>query len=635
MNTDTFQTVEIPLNKLLAWNHNVRTDGAEEGIDELAASIASVGLLQGLVVKKEPRGKYAVIAGRRRLLALSRLAGEGTFKTTLPIPCRVAPDDADLPEISLTENVVRAPMSPVDELKSFGYLVENGKCIAAIAARFGVTEAVVSRRLALARVSPVLLEEYRSGRINLELLQAFTLTDDHNIQETVWSELPPWDRNARTIRQMLSGDSVPATEKRVRFVGLSAYEQAGGTVRRDLFAEGEFGTFVEDPAKLNRLVSEKLQAIGEGATAEGWKWVEAQPELNHQSLSRFKRIPARALPLPAEVQAELSALEQRRDGLVQQLEDGDGDEDVDQQPLYDQIDEIEDRIQEIQLTQKRAYPEEVKAACGVVISVGQNGEPEFLYGLLRKEDEAALANSELRSGDPPPAETAEAANEAPAYSAALVESLTQHKTAAIAVELTAQPAIALAALVYARSLSEFGLDLHLYRAKSAVQVSTCRSHLERATGSPAFAKLEEQRQNRLRKLPGNSVQLWRFCLELDQITLLQLMAYCLARSVNGVQSKNASDRERLEHTDALATALQVDMAKWFTPTAENFFGRISKPRIALALAEAGKPASAITLAFKKADLATVAEKEIQGTGWLPEPVRILEGIRETSPTSAA
>jgi ParB family chromosome partitioning protein len=343
-----------------------------------------------------------------------------------------------------------------------------------------------------------------------------------------------------------------------------------------------------------------------------------------------------SFPLPAEVQAELSALEQRRDRFVQQLEDGDDDEDVDQQPLYDQIDEIEDRIQEIQLTQKRAYPEEVKAACGVVISVGQNGEPEFLYGLLRKEDEAALANSELRSGDPVRAtETTDAANVPPVYSAALVESLTQQKTAAIAVELTAQPAIALAAVVYALSLSEFGLDLHLYRAKSAVQVSTSRSHLEGANGSPAFTKLEEQRQNWLRKLPRDSAQLWRFCLELDQTTLLQLMAYCLARSVNGVQSKNENDRERLEHTDALGTALQVDMAKWFTPTAENFFGRISKPRIAEALAEAGKPASAITLAFKKADLATVAEKEIQGTGWLPEPVRILEGIRETSLTSAA
>lgn len=73
MKTDQFQSLEIPLNKLLAWNGNVRTTGADEGIDELAASIASVGLLQSLFVKKERRGKYAVVAGKLRLLALSQL----------------------------------------------------------------------------------------------------------------------------------------------------------------------------------------------------------------------------------------------------------------------------------------------------------------------------------------------------------------------------------------------------------------------------------------------------------------------------------------------------------------------------------------------------------------------------------
>ncbi len=87
-------------------------------------------------------------------------------------------------------------------------------------------------------------------------------------------------------------------------------------------------------------------------------------------------------------------------------------------------------------------------------------------------------------------------------------------------------------------------------------------------------------------------------------------------------------------TPTLGTALHVDMTKWFTPTAENFFGRISKPRIAEALKEASRPASALTLAFKKADLATVAEKEIQSTAWLPAPVRIGAGPRNTVETVA-
>lgn len=191
----------------------------------------------------------------------------------MPVPCRLAPPDADLPEICLTENVVRVPMHPADEFEAFQRLITSGKSVADVAARFGVMEAVVFRRIALARVSPTLLSKYRNGDLNLELLRAFTLTDDHNAQEAVWNQLQPWDRKAQTIRQMLAGEDVPASDKRVRFVGLQNYESAAGLVRRNLFAEGEAGTYIMDAVKLNRLVAEKLQAVAESAKADGWKSV--------------------------------------------------------------------------------------------------------------------------------------------------------------------------------------------------------------------------------------------------------------------------------------------------------------------------------------------------------------------------
>jgi ParB family transcriptional regulator, chromosome partitioning protein len=134
MQIEQMETLEIPLSKLLAWNDNVRVTGVEEGIGELADSIAAIGLLQGLVVKKEPRGKYAVIAGRRRLMALSQLVADGKVKATMPVPCRLAPKDADLPEISLTENVVRVPMHPADEFEAFQRLITTGKSVADVAA---------------------------------------------------------------------------------------------------------------------------------------------------------------------------------------------------------------------------------------------------------------------------------------------------------------------------------------------------------------------------------------------------------------------------------------------------------------------------------------------------------------------
>ncbi|MGH9770203.1 MAG: ParB/RepB/Spo0J family partition protein [Candidatus Acidiferrales bacterium] len=625
MHTEEMQTLEVPLNKLLAWNDNVRVTGVEEGIGELADSIAAVGLLQGLVVKKEPRGKYAVIAGRRRLLALSQLAANGKVNATMPVPCRIAPKDADLPEISLTENVVRVPMHPADEFEAFQRLINAGKSVADVAARFGVTEAVVLRRIALARVSPALLSRYRKGEMNLEILQAFTLTDNHAAQEAIWDQLPPWNRKPQIVRQILAAEDTPASDKRVRFVGLEKYEAAGGTVHRDLFADGDAGTYISDLATLNRLVNDKLQRVAETAKADGWKWVEIQPEGDYQAVSRYRRVYAPELPLSAEAQAELEALEETRNALADQLEEHDNADETAVQDIYGQIDEIDQRVLSIRRNRRLAYSDEMKASCGVVVGVGQDGRPSFVYGLLKKEDEKAAARTQAADAAISAAEPdAESEPESPAYSAALVESLTQHKTAAIAAEVLQQPDIALAALVHAFVLSEFGLDLQLYRSGTCVQVSTRQTYLDGANDSPAVALLETQKRESLQKMAAARGELWPWCMRQDRQILLDLLAYCVARTVNAVKSKSDVDGQgkRCEQADALASALQFDINKWFTPTANNFFSRVPKSRIAEALAEAGKPASAEALKLKKTELAALAETDITKTGWLPEPVRI-------------
>ncbi len=286
MNTETLQSVEVPLKKLITWNDNVRLTGSEEGIAELAASIASVGLLHSLVVCKQERGKFAVVAGRRRLLALSYLASTGALKSTWLVPCRLAANGADLTEIGLTENVMRLAMHPADEFLAFQKLIAEGKCVADVAAHFGVSEAVVNRRLALARVSPVLLQHYRDQLLSLDVLQAFTLTDDHAAQEEIWESLQPWQRQPHVVRGLLSRNTVPATDKQVQFIGLERYEAEGGTLRRDLFSDGEQGVQILDPAKLTRMVGEKLQALAEQVKAEGWKWVEVQSETDPQAIGR-------------------------------------------------------------------------------------------------------------------------------------------------------------------------------------------------------------------------------------------------------------------------------------------------------------------------------------------------------------
>jgi ParB family transcriptional regulator, chromosome partitioning protein len=271
----------------------------------------------------------------------------------------------------------------------------------------------------------------------------------------------------------------------------------------------------------------------------------------------------------------------------------------------------------------------VKAACGVVIGVGHNGEAELIRGLLRKEDEAALVQDGTGTEKALTATTPNTeADEVSSYSAALIESLTQHKTAAIAIELSRQPAIALAAVVHSLILGEFGLDLHFHRAKSSVQVFSRQAYLADATGSTALASLEQKKIEWADQFPTSAEELFPWCLNQTQSKLLELLAYCVSRTVHGVQTKTDNDPARLQHADEMARALGCDITKWFMPTAENFFLRVSKSKIADAMAEAGNPISADGMKGKKAELAALAESKIAGTGWLPEPVRVSAAVQK-------
>jgi ParB family transcriptional regulator, chromosome partitioning protein len=225
-----------------------------------------------------------------------------------------------------------------------------------------------------------------------------------------------------------------------------------------------------------------------------------------------------------------------------------------------------------------------------LVSIGFDGEPEYVYGLLRKEDERAWQSSAQTSEHteegpapsscvPPPAPEKHG-KEGAAYSAALIESLTTHKTAALAAELTQQPAVALAAVVHALALQEFRLDWYGYGEGSSLQLSSRTPSLAAAENSPVCLFLAEQRQTWFAQLPPDPGELWPWCLRQDQDTLLRLLAFCAARSLNAIRAKSEFEQpQRLAHANAVGTALNLEMRKWFTPTADNFFSRISKAQI--------------------------------------------------------
>lgn len=153
---------------------------------------------------------------------------------------------------------------------------------------------------------------------------------------------------------------------------------------------------------------------------------------------------------------------------------------------------------------------------------------------------------------------------------------------------------------------------------TSLQITASEPALRDVQGSTACEALDRANTQWGERLPGNPQDLWKWCLEQTQDTLLDLLACCAACTVNAVQQKSDSaDDDRLLHADQVAAALRLDMAAWFRPTAANYFSRIGKPGILAALQEVKGATAPAWAKMKKSELAALAERELADTGWLP------------------
>ena len=380
----------IPLSQLELSPGNVRKTPADaSAFTELKASIAAHGLLENLIANSIGPGpdciaRYAVIAGGRRLAAMQALAAEGALTEDHPVPCRMMGDIVAAEEVSLAENSVRAAMHPADQVEAFRRLADAGSTAAAIAARFGVSERTVEKRLRLGNAAPVLLEAYRAGEIDLDTLMAFAVTTDHARQSVVWETVSQqgYRPGAWQIKRLLTEDRVPATSAIARFVGIDDYEAAGGKVDRDLFAEeDERGIWLNDPDLLNKLAMDSLQAAARELETR-WKWAEARLDVDWSATASFGRVRPQPAEPTDEEKAEIERHRIRNDELANMDDDGWTEE------LVEEADANETRLDEIEATiEARAiYRREDIAIAGCIATVGNDGQLKLIQGLVRPED---------------------------------------------------------------------------------------------------------------------------------------------------------------------------------------------------------------------------------------------------------
>jgi ParB family chromosome partitioning protein len=586
----------VPLNKLIAWEGNARSTISEEALAELDASIEALGLLQPPVVKENGRN-FAVVDGKCRLIVLQRRAEAGKITQDFPVPVTFI-DDENADEVTIAANTIRQSMHPADEFVAFRNLIAAGKSINFIASRFGKTARQIEQRMKLGQVSPQVLHAYRDGELDLEEVMAFTLTDDHVQQEAVLASLGEFD-GGRDIRRALTQDKLAATDRRARFIRRE-YDKANGALDRNLFSEGdEDEVFLTDIPLVDKLTDEKLQKLAKKVAKEGWKDVLVRPHLSFAEKNQYDELLGKlSEPLADELKTIREELEI--------IEDSEEEEHVKRAGA------IQERMAEIE--DARAFTPEQKAMGVSFVSIDDGGKAYILRGYVPPEEET----EEQDAGDNDAEETPQTASEPePEFSMGLIEDLTAQRSAALSSALANDNQAALAAVVHAMAAQVF------YRAgsfTSCLQIAMRQQSFLKAKDSKAVEELDRIRQHYKDVLPDEYDGLWVWCLEQDRESLIDLMAFCAALTVDAIQTKaERAGKGRLGHADQLAAKLQLDMTKFFTATAPNYFSRVSKEKIVEALREIEATLPSGTA--KKADIAKLAEQAVAGKRWLPKMLR--------------
>ncbi|UXR92899.1 ParB/RepB/Spo0J family partition protein [Agrobacterium tumefaciens] len=656
---------DISFNKLVLSQANVRRIKAGVSIDDLAVSIARRGLIQSLHVRPvldadgQETGMFEVPAGGRRYQALAILVKQKRLAKTAPVPCVVgdAASGILMEEISFAENDERVPPHPLDQYRAFQTMRDKGMTEEDIAAAFLIDVDVVKQRLRLASISPVLLDIYAEDGIELKQLMAFTVAQDHARQEQVWAAIKDgWQKEPWQIRRMLTETAVRASDKRAAFVGIDAYEAAGGYVLRDLF-EDDNGGWLQDPVLLDRMVGEKLKTIADEIAGEGWKWVEMAVNFPYGHNDGLRGLVGTTIDLTEEERATREALRGEHDRLETEYAGAD-----------DVPDEIDQRLGEIEQAldafEQRPViydPTEITRA-GVFVSIDRDGDLVVDRGYVRPEDETPVDIDGEENKD----DTDDAASEVGARASIqrtvitiggqpaepddddeedvikplperLVIELTAHRSLALRDAVGANPQVALTALLH-----KLVRDAFQRTGTSGASLQASVNHVffreqGKDLAEASYAKSVTQRHEDWKTdIPADDDALWDWLAALDATSRLALLAHCVAYGINALYERpnphsatgisQAGLDRRMAEADRLARSTGLDMVDaGFRPTVENYLGRVTKPRILAAVREgAGERAAQLIAHLKKGDMAVEAERLLADSGWLPEPLRLAD-----------
>lgn len=225
---------EIDVESIIPNPKQPRTIFDDDALEELADSIATLGLIQPITVRREQNGKYIIISGERRWRA-SRLAG----RKTIPAYIREA-DDKELHEMALVENIQRQDLNAMEIAISLQRLIDEcGVTQETVAQRVGKKRSTVANYLRLMTMCPEVQAALKAGQISMGHAKAIAAA--------------PEDAQPSLVKKVVKKElSVRVTEQLARRLA-----EGKTTTTAEVAAEEEF------PEVYTRIVEHLSRLLGE------------------------------------------------------------------------------------------------------------------------------------------------------------------------------------------------------------------------------------------------------------------------------------------------------------------------------------------------------------------------------------
>jgi ParB family chromosome partitioning protein len=653
----------VKLAKLVPSNLNVRKT-RDEDIEQFAASILAMGVLQNLIVTplRKPRGACGIVAGYTRYAALMLLDSRGDIVAAdYDVPVKLMTgDDLSLSEVSLTENFQRRDMTPADECRAFDLILSQGGDVDGVAKKFGVTRRFVEGRLRLAKLAEPIFEALAEGRITLDLAKAYASTESHDRQLSVWSAYGRMSHyGADSIRRLIANESMKSSDPIAILVGADAYVAAGGVIDRDLFTEA--GDKWTKPEVAQHLVAAIMEAEAQRLGTElGLSWIRPIANASSYEATRtLHEVDVPVRPMTEDEHALEARLVERLGEIESEMEAGDLDEEAGA-ALEAQAEAIDVQLNQLQAG-LQVMPPEVASRVGTFLTLSRDGqmvlddrfysetpltitmvEPEPIEGgeITSEGSEGSEAgegagaapvasptfhieegSAPTRGGPTAPVDPDAAAPGGKALSQVLLDQLAVQRRDVLGAALIANPALALDYMLFAmvdgRTMGGSGDGTTISASKPQDPVL---SHT--VPGSRARDYLAEVHDGLDASwgVPGGKVERFEAFRTLGDDIKAAWLAWIVATSLEAKENYSSHRQNPLQNR--LATILEVDVASWWRPTSENFFDRVSKGTLLSLLDDVGGPAlSGRHASSKKPEISASCEKLFAGNAIVETEVK--------------